>query len=408
MMLGWVFIALASMTGATLLALADGALLAGARAGQRVPSIEPERAHRALSLVRMLAHLLTGVAACLAISERIRFPNSALAIGVVLVMLNVALVEAFARDAGQRRGRLGGVLTAITRVVDVVFRPVTALGRALERMLGHFLPAADDVSAQRVVAAERFREVVTAEAGVTAAEEELLHGVFSLGDTEVREIMVPRVNVVGIERQTPWSEVVDRVSSSEHARFPVYEETLDNVVGVIYAKDLLAAVVAGEEPASEWVSLMRPPVFIPGTKRIDRQLRDFKHNRTHIALVADEYGGTAGLVTIEDILEEIVGEIRDEYDEEEPAVEQEENTRFWVSGIMTLADLSELLGVDFQRDDLTTVGGLVYDAFGHVPRAGETRTMNGFKMVVERVRRRRIERVYFERLGIADARETRA
>jgi putative hemolysin len=314
------------------------------------------------------------------------------------VMLNVALVEGFARDAGQRRGQLGPVLTGIARVVDLLFRPVTALGRVLERILGRLLPAVDDPSSQRVVEAERFREVVTAEADVSAAEEELLHGVFSLGDTEVREIMVPRVNVVGIERQTPWSEVVDRVSSSEHARFPVYEETLDNVVGVIYAKDLLPAVVAGEEPAAEWPSLMRPAVFIPGTKRIDRQLRDFKTERTHIALVADEYGGTAGIVTIEDILEEIVGEIRDEYDEEEPAVEQEGTARFWVSGIVTLADLSDLLGTDFQRSDLTTVGGLVYDAFGHVPRAGETTAMNGFKVVVERVRRRRIERVYFERI----------
>src|SRR4029077_15123569 len=105
-----------------------------------------------------------------------------------------------------------------------------------------------------------------------------------------------------------------------------------------------------------------------------------------------------GIVTIEDVLEEIVGEIRDEYDEDEPAVEQEDSSRFWVSGTLTLADLSELVGVDFQRDDLTTVGGLVYDAFGRVPVAGESRVMRGFKVVVERVRRRRIERVYFERL----------
>jgi putative hemolysin len=313
-------------------------------------------------------------------------------------MLSVALVEGFARDAGQRRGQLDGNLAQLARIVDLVFRPVTALGRVLERLLGRLLPAADDSATQRDVEAERFREVVTAEADVSAAEEELLHGVFSLGDTEVREIMVPRVNVVGIERQTPWSEVVDRISSSEHARFPVYDDTLDNVVGVIYAKDLLPAVVTGEEPANEWTSLMRPAVFIPGTKRIDRQLRDFKNDRTHIALIADEYGGTAGVVTIEDILEEIVGEIRDEYDEEEPSVEQEGSDRFWVSGIVSLADLSELLGTDFQRDDLTTVGGLVYDAFGHVPLAGESRETNGFRMVVERVRRRRIERVYFERL----------
>jgi CBS domain containing-hemolysin-like protein len=112
----------------------------------------------------------------------------------------------------------------------------------------------------------------------------------------------------------------------------------------------------------------------------------------------DEYGGTAGLVTIEDVLEEIVGEIRDEYDEEEPAIEQEGTDRFWVSGRVSLADLSELLGYDFQREDITTVAGLVYDAFGRVPRSGEKGTIAGFRVVVERVRRRRIERVYFERI----------
>ncbi len=150
---------------------------------------------------------------------------------------------------------------------------------------------------------------------------------------------------------------------------------------------------------ADWTTLVRPAAFIPATKAIDQQLRDFKAQRTHIALVMDEYGGIAGLVTIEDILEVIVGDIRDEYDEEEPAIEQEGGQRFWVSGIVTLADLSELLGEDFQREDLTTVGGLVYDAFGRVPCAGESRTVNGFKLVVERVRRRRIQRVYFERLS---------
>jgi putative hemolysin len=398
--LAWLLIAVLSITAAACLAFADGSLLAVARAGQRLADVDAEQAHRALSLSRMVAHLLTGASVCLAIADDVSIAFTA-AIGLLVMLMNVGLVEGFARDTGQRRGRLAGVTLDLVRVVDLLFRPVTSLGRAFERLLGRLLPARDDTASQRALGTEQFREVVTAEADVSAAEEEILHGVFSLGDTEVREIMVPRVDVVGIERGTPWSEVVDRISSSEHARFPVYEETLDNVVGILYAKDLLPAVVSGDEPANEWASLMRPATFIPATKRIDRQLRDFKSERTHIALVADEYGGTAGVVTIEDILEEIVGEIRDEYDEEEPSVEQEGNARYWVSGAVTLADLSDLLGTDLQREDLTTVGGLVYDAFGRVPRAGESRTIGAFKVVVERVRRRRIERVYFERIAAA-------
>ena len=195
--------------------------------------------------------------------------------------------------------------------------------------------------------------------------------------------------------------MLDRIRSSEQARFPVYDETLDNVVGILYAKDLLRAVVDDAEP-DDWATLIRPASFIPATKTIDQQLRDFKAQRTHIAVVIDEFGGTAGIVTIEDVLEEIVGEIRDEYDVEEPPVVQDGETRFWVSGRLSLADLSEVLNHDFERDDLTTVAGLVYDAFGRVPRAGETIILDVFKVVVERVRRRRIERVFFERQEPSD------
>jgi CBS domain containing-hemolysin-like protein len=210
--------------------------------------------------------------------------------------------------------------------------------------------------------------------------------------------MVPRVDIVGIAATTPWSEVLDRVRSSEHARFPVYDDTLDNILGILYAKDLLGTVATASEPLGGWLRLVRGAVFIPTTKTIDAQLRDFKSSRTHIAIVSDEYGGTAGLVTIEDVLEEIVGEIRDEYDVEEPAIEREGNARFWVAGNVPADELRELLGVDLGVNDVTTVGGLVYALFGRVPRSGESLTRAGVRVVVERIRRRRIERVYFERL----------
>jgi CBS domain containing-hemolysin-like protein len=147
---------------------------------------------------------------------------------------------------------------------------------------------------------------------------------------------------------------------------------------------------------------MRPPVFIPASKRIADLLREFRQSRRHIAIVADEYGGTAGLVTIEDILEELVGEIRDEYDDEERLVESEDDLRFWVTGRLTLDDLSSALGYDFGRDDVSTVGGLVMELLGRVPRAGESLSIGPFKVIVERVIRRKIERVYLERLPMED------
>ncbi len=397
MIAAWGVVALASFLIAAMLAAVDGALVAAGHAQSRTVLGEPERTHRALSVARIIAHLVTGAAIALAVVAVEPSTFIAGALSVLLVLANVSLVEGVARGAGYSRG--AAVVTRLAPsaiVVDLLLRPVTTLGGFIESLLSRMMPPADDTSIPPMDSAEQFREVVAAEADVSPAEAELLHGVFSLGTTEVQEIMVPRVDVVGLDATTPWSEMLDRVRSSEHARFPVFEETLDNVVGILYAKDLLPTVIADGEPPEDWSTLVRPATFIPATKTIDQQLKEFKAQRTHIALVMDEYGGTQGLVTIEDVLEEIVGEIRDEFDEEEAAGFQEEGGRFWVSGGMSLADLSEIVGVDFNREGLTTVGGLVYKAFGRVPRAGETTHIDGFRVVVERVRRRRVERVYFE------------
>jgi putative hemolysin len=269
-------------------------------------------------------------------------------------------------------------------------------------MLARLLPP-PALSEERESTAAPLRDVVPHGPQTPREQRAILRRVFSLGEIEVQEVMVPRVDIVGVERATPWSEVVDRVRTSQHARLPVYDDTLDHVVGILYAKDLLAAVIADEEPAAGWASLVRPASFIPESKAIDSQLRDFKATRTHIAIVVDEYGGTAGLLTIEDILEEIVGDIRDENDWEEPPIVAEANTRFWVSGRVTLDELSEALGEQFEDKDITTVGGLIFQRLGRVPRAGETLTMHGFRVVVERVVRRRIDRLYFERLEPANA-----
>jgi putative hemolysin len=358
-----------------------------------------------LTMMRVLAHLTAGASIAQGASLLARPFALRVLIATTFAVVLVALTEGAARSIGYELGSASmGPLMKMVRVVEVILSPAVALGAWIERVLQRLLPSSTHREEERETSAEQFREVVAAEADVSVAEEALIHGVFSLGDTEVREVMVPRVDIVGIEVGTPWSEVLDRVRSSEHARFPVYEETLDNIVGILYAKDLLPAVVRDAEPDGGWPTVVRPAAFIPTTKTIDDQLRDFKASRTHIAIVSDEYGGTAGLVTIEDVLEEIVGEIRDEYDVEEAEIEREGERRFWVAGRVPLDELSELLDADFGVDDVTTVGGLVYALFGRVPRAGETIVRGGMRIVVERVRRRRIERVYFERLEPAGSR----
>jgi len=396
-------ITLVAVLVATLLSTADGALLAFHASESSTVShpafVERERLHRALSMGRILAYIAAGAAIATALDlAAMPFMLRALVTAVAAAVVCV-LTEGVGRAIGYSNASvMYARLTPVARAVGVVLSPAVALGALIDRTLHAVIPRTPSNETERETSAEQFREVIAAEADVSTAEEELIHGVFSLGETEVHEIMVPRVDIVGIEATTPWSETLDRIRSSEHARFPVYRETLDEVVGILYAKDVLPAIIADEEPQPGWVSLIRPAAFIPTSKRIDMQLREFQSSRAHIAIVSDEYGGTAGLVTIEDILEEIVGEIRDEYDVEEADIQQEGDARYWVSGRVTVDELAERLDIDFGIEDVSTVGGLVYALFGRVPKSGESTVHAGFRIVVERVQRRRIERVYFERL----------
>jgi CBS domain containing-hemolysin-like protein len=396
-------IGIAAAVAATVLAAGDSALLA--LHASEAPTIsdaafaERERQHRALAMARVLSYVAAGAA----LAQALRLGAIPVASRLFDIALTTLVVCVLAEGVGRAIGygnpsRTYRQLAPGMRLVGIVLAPAVALGGTIDRTLHGIIPPSPPDEDQRETSAEQFREVVAAEADVSSAEEELIHGVFSLGDTSVRDVMVPRVDIVGIDVATPWSEVLDRIRSSEHARFPVYRDTLDDVTGILYAKDVLPAIIADEEPAQGWQSLSRQPAFIPISKRIDEQLREFQASRTHIAIVSDEYGGTAGLVTIEDILEEIVGEIRDEYDVEEPQIQQEGSTRYWVSGRVPLDELSERLDTDFAVDDVSTVGGLVYSLFGRVPRSGESIVHAGFRLIVERVRRRRIERVYFQRL----------
>ena len=389
---------------AALCAAADGALLSLDADEADEPPLrqvyeQRERLHRTLSFARVVALLAAGTAGAVALRLPERPPLQAALLGALLAVLAVSVVEAGARAAGEQApARIGRQLIGFVRVLDLLLAPAVWLGARVDAALHRLLPAPPRLEEEREATAEQFRQVVAAEGYVTRDEEALLHGVFSMGDTSVQDVMVPRVDIVGIERTTPWADVVARVRSSEHARFPVYDGSIDELDGVLFAKDLLPAILADHSPPGGWQQLVRPAAFIPATKPLDDQLRDFKASGTHIAIVVDEYGGTAGLITIEDILEEIVGDIRDEYDVEAPEIEERDGRRFWVSGRVTLDDLSAALDHEFTSDDVTTVGGLVYEQLGRVPRAGETFALDDFRVVVERVVKRKVERVYFERV----------
>jgi len=398
------FIAVGTLV-ATLCATADGAVLSLDPDDRLPPAIAElrsrrERIHRALAFARVLGQLGAGVGVGLLLYA---LPAAGWLIALVLIFtafLLVGLSESIARSVGDTRAvEIASQLSRFIVTIETALSPVVMLGEGIDRGLNSLLPAAAQDDEDREAIAEQFKAVVSAEAEVPPDEQVLLNGVFRLAQTEVHEVMVPRIDLLAIDGSSTWREVVDTVRSSEHSRLPVFTSTIDNVVGVLYAKDLLPSVLAGREPEGGWSALVRPPVFIPPSKPADRQLRDFQATRTHFAVVVDEYGGTAGIITIEDVLEEIVGDIRDEHDVEEAPIEHVDERRTRVSARLTLTELSELLHADFEREDISTVGGLVYEQFGRAPKQGESIQLGGFRVTVDRVERRRVQRLTFERTG---------
>ena len=229
-------------------------------------------------------------------------------------------------------------------------------------------------------------------------EREMLGGVFALAETIVAEVMTPRIDIIAVDMSMERDQVLELLRSSEHARLIVYDGHPDNIAGVLYAKDMLNALDSHSAPG-QWTALIRPAAFVPEGKTLDRQLRDFKLGPSHLAVVVDEFGGTAGIVTLEDILEQIVGEIQDEHDTDEVApVLQLDESNWRVLGGVGLTELEGWLGHQFAREDVSTAGGLVLAEFGRVPRQGEKVTLDGYEFTVDQVARRRIRRLTVRRL----------
>ncbi len=223
---------------------------------------------------------------------------------------------------------------------------------------------------------------------------EMAMGVFSLKAMSVAEVMTPRIDIIAVDITADESEVVSTMRQSEHARLLVYEDGPDAVLGVIYAKDVLPRLISATPAGAHWHSLIRPAAFVPEAKTLERQLRDFQRGPGHLAVVVDEFGGTAGLVTLEDILEQIVGEIKDEHDVDEvEPIQAHADGHLTVQGGVALADLESELGLELGREDVATVGGLALAELGRVPRPGETFEIDGWRFVVELVIHRRVRRV---------------
>jgi len=233
---------------------------------------------------------------------------------------------------------------------------------------------------------------IGANGAIEEDEKQMIRGVIGLDKTTAREIMVPRMDVVAVEVGTPLVRVMNLIIERGLSRIPLYEGTIDNVVGVIYAKDLLAYLRTGTSVVS-LRDMARPAHFIPESKKIDELLREFRQKRVHIAIVVDEYGGTAGLVTIEDLLEEIVGEIEDEYDVQEVRVERLNDNEAIMDARVSINDLNEMFGLNIEAQDFDTVGGYLYSLLGKIPGVGDEVFSDGLNIAVLSTVGRRIKKV---------------
>jgi len=221
----------------------------------------------------------------------------------------------------------------------------------------------------------------------------MLEGVLDVADLQVRDIMVPRTQMAVVRREEPAPELIARVIESGHSRFPVMDDDRDDIVGILLAKDLLRLCASGEKERFDIREFMRPAVFVPESKRLNMLLKEFRGNRNHMAIVVDEYGGVSGLVTIEDVIEQIVGDIDDEFDieEDDQNIRKEAQQQYAVRGVTRLAEFNEYFGTHLQDEDFDTVAGLTMKSLGRLPRRGEAVTLEGLELRVVRVDRRRID-----------------
>jgi CBS domain containing-hemolysin-like protein len=381
---------LVALAWAALLALTEGVLAAQpklmelALAGGYAD--KPERFRRAIALWRITLLALAAVGA----SEMLHWWNAAwwqAALALAGTAGGIAVfVDLVPRAVGLWRApHIGAPVVRGAAVSLALLWPLFAAAGVVDRALARLF----GVSAE-----QRGR--------VEPAQREMLLGVFSLADTMVAEVMTPRVDVNGLSRALPFDAAVQAVAAAEYSRLPVYDGDLDHIVGVLYAKDLLPSLFSGEGARDRWRDLVRPADVVPETKTLDAQLRDFQRGPGHLAVVVDEFGGTAGIVTLEDVLEEIVGEIRDEYDAApDPTIREESPGVFVADGRLSLDDLGAALGIRIEREDVHTAGGLAVAALGHVPGRGDAVALLGYRVTVEAVTRRSVARLRFERVAAA-------
>jgi CBS domain containing-hemolysin-like protein len=362
-------------------------------------------------LANVLTHfLLAGVAIGVFLTPALEWfearlplsPSVSAALAYLVIVLPAALAATLLADvlpetlAQRDAERWAMALARPAQIAMVLLAPLVFLITRFRRLI----PAPGDRDG--AITEQEIMTLVDAgeeEGAIDLDEKEMIYSIFQLADTLAREIMVPRIDIVAVEVHTPLDKARDIIIKAGHSRIPVYEESLDQVCGLLYAKDLLSVWQRGE-PLVELRSILRPALFVPESKRVPDLLRELRDSNVHLAIVIDEYGGTAGLVTMEDIVEEIVGEIRDEYDSAEEALYETVGPDEYVfDGRVNLDDFNRLLDVELPDELGDTLGGFIYGELGKVPKQGEVVVTHSLRLEVTSVVDRRIRKVRVRRIG---------
>ncbi|GAA3132069.1 hemolysin family protein [Planomonospora alba] len=375
------------------------------RGAQRLQAIvaDPPRYLNLLLLLRLTCELVATVIATLLFVDLLGDQGWAYAAAAaVMVVISYVIVGVSPRTLGRQHAEpialaSAPVVYGLTRIFGPLPTLLILLGNAVTPGKGFREgPFTSEAELRDLVDLAEQRRVIEPD------EREMIHSVFELGDTLVREVMVPRTDMVFIERGKTLNQALSLALRSGFSRIPVVGENEDDVIGILYLKDIVRRLQdtgdAGRAEAVE--SVMRPASYVPESKPIDQLLREMQARQIHQAIVIDEYGGTAGLVTIEDVLEEIVGEITDEYDQETPPVEPLQDGSVRVTARLPVGDLAELFDVELDVEDVETVGGLLAHALGRVPIAGSEAVVEGLRLTAESLagRRNRIGTVLVRRL----------
>ncbi|HEY3229112.1 MAG TPA: hemolysin family protein [Roseiflexaceae bacterium] len=288
---------------------------------------------------------------------------------LLIMIFSVALPKALvARNPADAGHLLAGPMALMTRLLWPLIGVISFITNPLIRRLsGQATPKFPLVTEEELLLLVNVGEE---EGLIEPDEREMIEGIFSFGDTAVSEVMVPRVDIIALDETTTLDEALDVVIANGHSRIPVYRDTIDRIVGILYVKDLLPGLRAGRRDQS-LAGLLRAPYFVPETMKVDALLKELQARKVHLAIAVDEYGGTAGLVTIEDLLEEIVGDIQDEYDAEEPSVQLLGEGELIADARVPIDDINDLTGLRLSSEESDRIGGMVYERLGRVPKVGD-------------------------------------